>query len=84
MTGVEFLELAMKNYPDIKRALLTVYADTNATIKSINKARIDFYLMEPWGYTRRKYVFATSLMRIINILRSYLMAEGIIIGFLTC
>jgi hypothetical protein len=33
------------------------------------------------GYTRRKYVFATSLMHIINILRSYLMAEGIIIGF---
>ena len=33
------------------------------------------------GYTRRKYVFATSLMLIINILRSYLMAEGIIIGF---
>jgi len=45
MTGVEFLELAMKNYPDSKRALLTVYADTNATIKSINKAKIDFYLM---------------------------------------
>lgn len=48
MTGVEFLELAMKNYPDSKRALLTVYADTNATINSINKAKIDFYLMEPW------------------------------------
>jgi thioredoxin reductase (NADPH) len=48
MTGVEFLELVMKNYPDSKRALLTVYADTNATIKSINKAKIDFYLMGPW------------------------------------
>jgi thioredoxin reductase (NADPH) len=48
MTGVEFLELAMKNYPDSKRALLTVYADTKATIKSINKAKIAFYLMEPW------------------------------------
>ena len=33
------------------------------------------------GSTRRKYVFATSLMHIINILRSYLMVEGIIIGF---
>jgi thioredoxin reductase (NADPH) len=48
MTGVEFLELAMKNYPDSKRLLLIAYADTNATIKSINKAKIDFYLMEPW------------------------------------
>ena len=48
MTDVEFLELALKNYPDSKRALLTVYADTNATINSINKAKIDFHLMEPW------------------------------------
>jgi thioredoxin reductase (NADPH) len=48
MTGVEFLELAMKNYPDSKRLLRIAYADTNATIKSINKAKIDFSLMEPW------------------------------------
>lgn len=48
MTGVEFLELAMKNYPDSKRVLLTVYADTDAAIKSINKAKVDFYLMKPW------------------------------------
>jgi thioredoxin reductase (NADPH) len=48
MTGVELLELALKNYPDSKRVLLTVYADTNAAIKSVNKAKIDFYLMKSW------------------------------------
>jgi thioredoxin reductase (NADPH) len=48
MTGVEFLEKAMEIYPDAKRVLLTAYADTNAAIRSINKAKIDYYLMKPW------------------------------------
>ena len=48
MTGVEFLEEAMKIFPDAKRVLLTAYADTDAAIRSINKAKIDFYLMKPW------------------------------------
>jgi thioredoxin reductase (NADPH) len=48
MTGVEFLEQAMKIFPDAKRVLLTAYADTDAAIRSINKAKIDFYLMKPW------------------------------------
>ena len=48
MTGVEFLEQAMVMFPDAKRVLLTAYADTDAAIRSINKAKIDFYLMKPW------------------------------------
>jgi len=48
MSGVEFLEEAMKVYPDAKRALLTAYADTEAAIKAINEVRLDYYLMKPW------------------------------------
>jgi thioredoxin reductase (NADPH) len=48
MTGVEFIEQAMIIFPDAKRVLLTAYADTDAAIRSINKAKIDFYLMKPW------------------------------------
>jgi thioredoxin reductase (NADPH) len=48
MTGVEFLEQAMEIYPDSKRVLLTAYADTDAAIRSINSAKIDYYLMKPW------------------------------------
>jgi thioredoxin reductase (NADPH) len=47
ITGVEFLEKAMEIYPEAKRVLLTAYADTDAAIRSINKARIDYYLMKP-------------------------------------
>jgi thioredoxin reductase (NADPH) len=46
--GVDFLQEAMEIFPDAKRVLLTAYADTDAAIRSINKAKIDFYLMKPW------------------------------------
>jgi thioredoxin reductase (NADPH) len=48
VTGVEFLERAAEEFPDAKRALLTAYADTEAAIRAINRARIDYYLMKPW------------------------------------
>jgi thioredoxin reductase (NADPH) len=48
MSGVEFLEQALKDFPTVKRALLTAYADTDAAISAINSVRIDYYLMKPW------------------------------------
>src|SRR4051794_6991057 len=48
ITGVEVLQQALRIVPDAKRVLLTAYADTDAAIDAINKARIDNYLMKPW------------------------------------
>ena len=48
MSGVEFLEQALKDFPNVKRALLTAYADTDAAISAINSVQIDYYLMKPW------------------------------------
>ncbi|HEX5976396.1 MAG TPA: FAD-dependent oxidoreductase, partial [Nitrososphaeraceae archaeon] len=48
MTGVEFLEQSMNIFPEAKRVLLTAYTDSDAAIRSINKAKIDYYLMKPW------------------------------------
>jgi thioredoxin reductase (NADPH) len=50
MSGVSLLEEVMNIFPEAKRVLLTAYADTNAAIRSINKAKIDYYLMKPWEY----------------------------------
>jgi thioredoxin reductase (NADPH) len=49
MTGVEFLEQAIDLFPEAKRVLLTAYADTEAAIRAINRAQIDFYLLKPWN-----------------------------------
>ena len=48
MSGIEFLEEAIKLYPETKRVLLTAYADTDAAIASINAIGLDYYLMKPW------------------------------------
>src|SRR5919109_2814553 len=48
MSGVALLEQVMNIFPEAKRVLLTAYADTEAAIRSINKAKIDYYLMKPW------------------------------------
>ncbi|WP_276134805.1 response regulator [Polluticoccus soli] len=49
MTGVEFLESIIDDYPDPMRILLTGYADMNAVIDAINKGKIFHYLTKPWN-----------------------------------
>lgn len=54
MEGVEFLEQAIKIYPEAKRILLTAYSDTEAAISAINKVQLDYYLMKPWDPAEEK------------------------------
>lgn len=49
MTGVEFLESIIPEFPDPIRILLTGYADMNAVIDAINKGKIFHYLTKPWN-----------------------------------
>ena len=63
MEGTEFLEEAVKIYPDAKKVLLTAYADTNAAINAINKIGLDHYLMKPWDPPEEKlYPVLTDLL----------------------
>jgi thioredoxin reductase (NADPH) len=54
MTGVEFIEKANDIFPQAKRVLLTAYADTEAAIRAINTARLDYYLLKPWDPPEEK------------------------------
>lgn len=54
MEGVEFLEKAMKIFPEAKRVLLTAYSDTEAAIKAINEVSLDYYLIKPWDPPEEK------------------------------
>ncbi|MBX2906333.1 MAG: response regulator [Taibaiella sp.] len=49
MTGVQFLETILDEFPDPIRILLTGYADMNAVIDAINKGKIFHYLTKPWN-----------------------------------
>lgn len=48
VSGVEFFELIVQDFPDPARILLTGYADIEAVIDSINKGQIFRYLTKPW------------------------------------
>lgn len=63
MEGTEFLEEAMKLYPEARKVLLTAYADTDAAISAINKLALDYYLMKPWDPPEEKlYPVITDLL----------------------
>lgn len=49
MTGVQFLESILNDYPDPVRILLTGYTDMAAVIDAINKGKIYHYLSKPWN-----------------------------------
>jgi len=48
MSGIEFLTAAIREFPDVRRVLLTAYADTEAAIKAINTVKLDHYMLKPW------------------------------------
>lgn len=48
MSGVQFLEQAVRLFPEARKVLLTAYADTEAAISAINNVGLDYYLMKPW------------------------------------
>ncbi|AMR30117.1 two-component system response regulator [Mucilaginibacter sp. PAMC 26640] len=49
MTGVEFLEKVVKEFPDPMRILLTGFSDMTAVIDAVNKGKIFHYLAKPWN-----------------------------------
>lgn len=55
MLGVDFLTRAKKLFPKAKRVLLTAYSDTDAAIRAINEAELDYYLLKPWDPPEEKF-----------------------------
>lgn len=48
MSGVDFLEKTIDDYPDIIRLIITGYTDADALIKAINTGRVYRYIKKPW------------------------------------
>ncbi len=48
MEGTELLAKIGERLVGTRRVLLTAYADTNAAIDAINRARVDYYILKPW------------------------------------
>lgn len=54
MTGVQFLEAVIPEFPTPIRMLVTGYTDTDAIIKAINNGRIFRYISKPWDENELK------------------------------
>ena len=54
MEGVDFLANTIGYYADAKRILLTAYSDTDAAVKAINQAAVDYYFTKPWNPAQEK------------------------------
>jgi two-component system sensor histidine kinase/response regulator len=47
MTGTELLEIVAREYPEIRRYLLTAYTDFESVVEAVNKGRIHGYINKP-------------------------------------
>ncbi|MFN3404173.1 MAG: hybrid sensor histidine kinase/response regulator [Cytophagaceae bacterium] len=48
MTGVEFFENILNEFPEIIRILITGFTDIHAVIDAINKGKVYHYIKKPW------------------------------------
>ncbi len=51
MTGVQFLEQILPEYPEAIRMILTGFSDVEAIIDAINNGRVFRYITKPWNET---------------------------------
>ena len=61
MTGVQLLEVVVRESPDIVRMILTGYVDVDAIIRAINAGRIYQYVTKPWDEKELKVVIDRAL-----------------------
>jgi serine phosphatase RsbU (regulator of sigma subunit) len=61
MTGVEFLEKIIPDYPDCIRIVLTGFSDVEAIIQAINKGRVYSYITKPWNREELKITINRAL-----------------------
>lgn len=54
MTGVQFLEKVVHEYPNTIRMILTGFSDIDAIIEAINSGRVYRYITKPWDQNELK------------------------------
>ncbi len=61
MTGVQFLEIVAKQYPDPNRILLTAFSDYEVLQQAVNSGRIFQYVEKPWEEEKFKPIIDAAL-----------------------
>ncbi len=66
VTGVEFLEKTVQEYPDSVRMILTGFSDVEAIIDSINKGQVFRYITKPWDKEVLKQIIDEAVLNFQN------------------
>jgi class 3 adenylate cyclase len=61
MTGIQFLEKIIPEYPDIIRIILTGFSDVEAIIEAINTGRVFRYITKPWDEKELKMTIDNAI-----------------------
>ena len=61
MTGIEFFESIVNEFPEPIRILITGYTDINAVIDAINRGQVYKYLVKPWQNDELKLYIQNAL-----------------------
>ena len=60
MTGIEFLEKVIAEYPDVIRMILTGFSDVEVIIEAINSGRVFRYITKPWDENELRMTIENS------------------------
>ncbi len=60
MTGIQFLEKIMSEFPDAIRMVLTGFSDVEAIIDAINTGRVFRYITKPWDENELRMTIENS------------------------
>ena len=61
VTGVEFLEMILPDFPDIPRIIMTGYSDVDSIIEAINRGKIFQYITKPWKKEEIQFIIEKAL-----------------------
>lgn len=61
MTGVQFLEAVIPDFPEPMRLILTGFSDIEAIVKAINTGRVYRYITKPWNEVELKVTIDLAL-----------------------
>jgi response regulator RpfG family c-di-GMP phosphodiesterase len=61
MSGTEFLEKTIPEFPNIIRIILTGFSDIEAIVRAVNKANIYKYVTKPWNREDFKKIIDEAL-----------------------
>jgi phosphoserine phosphatase RsbU/P len=66
MSGIDFLEMILVNFPDCMRMIMTGKSDTDAIIEAFNRGNIYRYVAKPWNREDLK-MSIDSAMEVYNL-----------------